>query len=677
MLRLYKKKNGLPPAEKKPQAVVLPLDSPNRSLDFLTELVEKIRPQKLRDAGEANLRFQAFLYQVTQDKTSIFSLRKALLSQFLKTNIVIALTENGIVSSRSLAHELASKVRHKFLPELQLPDNFLFVINKIFYKKNDHIWVSNIDNELWIQFFEAMGIQVNVSEPWLIDQLLQSMQLLSYRITNLGLDKELTHLHADFREAISPFLELNRLVNEYLRMSNNPINDYDRKLLLTHIGDALQNCNQRLQWIKDQRIVSGTSLNQTYMITRLQQQIDRLFIITDVLDTDHEFNTERFVEYFKMVVRNENKKNSIREFLSENTSYVAYQIAEHGGRTGEKFITTTRKEFWKMFRSALGGGFIISFIAIIKNLLTKMPIALFWEGFLYSANYSLGFILIQDTGSTLATKQPAYTANNVVSNFDVQRTGAVPDLRNLAITIARVSRTQLASFGGNLLVVFPLTYALAWSYFKITGLLIATGPQAKQLLINQQPFHSLAIMYACFTGVFLFLSGLIAGYVENYVIYGKMGDRLRNLSSFKNNLSEKRRYKIVHYLENNLGSLLGNISLGFFLGMAGFLGHIFGLPFDIRHITISAANATIGFFGLHHQVSAIEIFYTLFGICLIGFLNFAVSFGLAFIVAIKSRGIHLREYPEFVGILWKYIKRFPADFFRAPVTPRQAEELRL
>ena len=328
-----------------------------------------------------------------------------------------------------------------------------------------------------------------------------------------------------------------------------------------------------------------------------------------------------------------------------------------------------------MFRGAAGGGIIISFIGVIKNLLTKMSLAPFWQGFLYSANYSLGFILIQDTGSTLATKQPAYTANNVASSFDVQKVGEEPDLRNLAITVAKVSRTQLASFTGNLLIVFPLTYVLAWLFFKATGTMIASGDAAHKLLTDQQPFHSLAWLYACFTGFFLFASGLIAGYVENYVVYGKIAERLRNFSSFKNSFSEKRRYKIIHYVENNLGALMGNISLGFFLGMAGFFGKIFGVPFDIRHITVSAANTAIGFFGLNHAVSMKELWYTIFGVMGIGFLNFAVSFGLAFIVAVKSRGIHLRESPEFLGILWRYIKKYPKDFVQAP-SSRKAEQLR-
>jgi site-specific recombinase len=490
----------------------------------------------------------------------------------------------------------------------------------------------------------------------------------------LGLEKELTQRYENIEDAVYPFLEQNRLINEFLQRGETGANPEDMRMLLNNIDETLHNCNQSLHWISEQRKLYGTSLAQTYILRRAQQQINRLFIVLDVIDVDNIFNTERFTQFFKTVVRNENRKNSLKEFLSENTGYLAYQIAEHGGRTGEKFITSTRKEFWRMFRSAVGGGIIISFIGIVKNLLGNIKLAPFWQGFLYSTNYSLGFILIQDTGSTLATKQPAYTANNVASSFDVQKTGDKPDLRNLAITVAKVSRTQLASFAGNLIVVFPLTYLLALLFFEFTGVKIAEGAAAQKLITDQQPFHSWALLYACFTGFFLFASGLFAGYIENYLVYGKVGERLRNSIGFKTAFSEKRRNSIITYVENNLGALMGNIALGFFLGMAGFLGKTFGLPFDIRHITISAANTAIGFFGLNHQVPVKEIIYTLLGVFSIGFLNFAVSFGLAFFVAVKSRGIHLRDYPEFLGVLRKYFVKYPKDFVKAP-SNRVAEQL--
>jgi site-specific recombinase len=677
-MRLQLRKNkGTSQSPVAQRAIVLPLHTPNRSIAFLTELIKQIRPGRSKNFKEAEKNFEAVLYRLTQDKSLLFSVRKSLLSQFLHTNIMNALIESGILSSRGFVQELLGKLKHKLLPALQREDDFLYVINKVFYKPHDHIWVQGIDKRLWVQFFEILGIQINLTEPALIKQLKQALEVISYRTTTLGLEKEITQQYDNFEEAIYPFYEQNRLLARYLEMLENDVaGDEEHTLLLENITEALHNCNQSIQWVKEQRKVYGTSLAQTFVLTRLEQQVERMFIILDVLDRDSAFNTERFVGYFVMVIKNENRKNSLWEFINENTGYLAYQIAEHGGRTGEKYITNSKKEFWRMFRSALGGGIIISFIGILKSLLSKLKLAPFWQGFLYSTNYSLGFILIQETGSTLATKQPAYTANNVASSFDVKKYAGEPDLRNLALTIARVSRTQLASFAGNLLVVFPLTYLLAWAFFGATGAKLAEGAAAQQLLNDQKPFHSLALLFACFTGFFLFLSGLIAGYVENHVVYGKIPERIRNSVTLKNNFSDKWQVKIVHYVENNLGALVGNISLGFFLGMSGFFGKMFGLPFDIRHITISAANTAIGFFGLDHAISYKELFYTLSGVAGIGFLNFAVSFGLAFYVAVKSRGIRLRDYPEFLGILARYIKKYPADFFKPGSGLRKPEELR-
>ncbi len=86
MLGLNKrKKDGNKPTAKQ-QAMVLPLHTPNRSLDYLVELIKKIRPDNARNNEEADLKFKALLYQMSQDRSGLFSLRKALLSLFLKTD---------------------------------------------------------------------------------------------------------------------------------------------------------------------------------------------------------------------------------------------------------------------------------------------------------------------------------------------------------------------------------------------------------------------------------------------------------------------------------------------------------------------------------------------------------------------------------------------------------------
>ena len=92
-----------------------------------------------------------------------------------------------------------------------------------------------------------------------------------------------------------------------------------------------------------------------------------------------------------------------------------------------------------------------------------------------------------------------------------------------------------------------------------------------------------------------------------------------------------------------------------------------GIPFDIRHITISAGNTAIGVYGLGLENIPPYFMLAVFGgVLCIGFLNFLVSFSLAFLVAVKSRGIRFAQYPRFFRILGNYLWKHPGEFIFAP-----------
>lgn len=68
---LPKKKVEELPAHGK--AIVLSINSANRGLDFLVELFRKVRPADANNKEEAELKFQAFLFQLQEDKSLLFS----------------------------------------------------------------------------------------------------------------------------------------------------------------------------------------------------------------------------------------------------------------------------------------------------------------------------------------------------------------------------------------------------------------------------------------------------------------------------------------------------------------------------------------------------------------------------------------------------------------------------
>jgi len=647
--------------------VILPYHGRQKGLNFLVSLFSEIRPASGKKRKNAEKNLQRVTEQLREYKIVLANTQHAFLSQLIDSDLSSAITESGIPLARGFWQELSNRLKHKLLPRLQDEKDFLYVINNVFFRKSDYEWVESIPRQSWIGFFEAVGFSFSPQHNSLKKELLQALKILSFQVAQLGLEREvLNYLPVEEQHNDTAFVLQNYKVHEVEKLLMDNATDRDISVVSQELKDILQNCYDLIDHIRESHSEKGASIQQTYLLLILANRLQRMQLVMDVLDGDTKFDTGRFVDIFRLLVRNEKRKNSIREFLSQGVGYLAYQIAEHKGSKGHRYITDTRREYYRMIFSAMGGGLIICFIAIFKNLIGKLKLAPLPQGFLYSVNYSVGFIMIEGTGSTLATKQPAFTASAVAGSLDTKK-HSEPDLENLAITVAKVSRSQIASFFGNLIIVFPVTFLLAWGYDEIFHQKIAEGDAAMKMLTDQHPWRSLSLLYACFTGFFLFASGIIAGYWQNKIRYGLIKDRLKKHPVLKLSLSAKRLNRLANWVENNFGALVGNIALGFFLGFAGILGKILGIPFDIRHITISAGNSAIAVYGLGFDNIPPYFLLAVFGgVLMIGFLNFLVSFSLAFLVAVKSRGIRFAEYPRFFRILGRYFLQHPRAFILPP-----------
>lgn len=636
------------------------------ALNYLVAFVAMMRPN-LPESEKANKKFAETIQFVHQNPSVLNNLRIAIMAQLTNSNLVPMLTESGVTVSRGAGRELYARLKHKFLPAAQDPNDFLYLLNRIFFKHNDYEWVEQIGREKWLHFFEFIKLSFSGNDPIIIKQAILSLQILSARVTQLGWENEITqHTPPRWQPPNNPFAIQQHLVYQIkeLVLRHNQSHEAYRELAI-ELNEILAQCNELVQQIRNQTADKGTSLSQTFILFQIEQKLNRMVLLLDIVDADEKINLSRFANMFITVVRNENRKNSLREFLSQTTSYLAYQIAEHKGKKGNKYITSSPLEYFQMIGSAMWGGLIICFVAIFKNLLGLLHLAPFWAGFVYSINYSLGFVAIEETKATLATKQPAFTASAVASSLDTSKSDEPPNLYNLAVTVSKVSRSQIASFIGNLIIVFPVTWLLAWLYDWLFGHPLVAGEKAVQLLQDQHPWQSLSLLYACNTGFFLFFSGIIAGYVQNKINYGRIGKRLTEHPVLRLSLPQSRLQRMAEYVNKNGGSLAGNISLGIFLGTAGIIGKIFGIPFDIRHITISAANTSLGAYGIGWEhINYRYLANVVAGVLGIGFLNFLVSFSLAFFVAVRSRGIRLKDYPGFLRILWKYFRHNPLDFIR-------------
>ena len=652
------------------RSAVLSIADSSAGLDLLVGFFSMVRPRPGRRGRRGHRTAAENLRKLTatlQDNAFVrTNLQHAILSQLVRTDLSSALMESGIPLARGFWQELFGRLRHKLLPPFQSENDFLYVLNRVFFRKYDHVWVEDIPRADWVAFFDTLGLSLHIDDSRILRQLILALNTLSFQVAQLGLEKDvLNYLPEPYREE-NPFVLQNYAIRALGEGAPDaPLSVEAADEAADRLKQVIGWCHECIGYVRENHGTQGASLHQTYMLLLLENRLERISILTDLLDGNQRLDTGRFVDFFRMLIRYENRKNSILEFASQSLWYLAYQIAEHKGAKGNKYITSTWAEYRGMLRSAMGGGAWICLVVLIKNLLVKVPMAIFWHGFVYSINYSIGFILIEETHTTLATKQPAFTAAAVASSLDGRKNAHQPNLYNLAVTVAKVSRSQIASFVGNLVIVFPGTWFLAWGYDKLFGHKLVSGEPALKMLMDQHPWQSLSWLYACNTGVFLFLSGIIAGYVQNKIRYGHIAGRLQTHPILRLSMPAARLKRLSLWVEEHAGMLIGNISLGFFLGMAGFWGEIFGIQFEIRHITISAGNVSLAVYGLgFRNLNPWYLATVLGGVVGIGFFNFLVSFSLAFIVAARSRGVRLREYPEFLGILWRYFRSNPLDFIR-------------
>jgi site-specific recombinase len=315
-----------------------------------------------------------------------------------------------------------------------------------------------------------------------------------------------------------------------------------------------------------------------------------------------------------------------------------------------------------MFKSALGGGFIVSFLVILKVFTHHAHFPLFGEAFIYSLIYSVGFVLIHFLHFTLATKQPALTANTIAVSIDEGNIGDKTMMKTVVL-ISEISRAQFISLIGNILIVLPFTFIIGMIYTSISGNYIVTSEEANEMMMSLHPWKSGSLFYAGIAGVFLMLSGVIAGYYDNKVIYGRIPERLQQHPYLKRVFKPRRLLKITEYLQNNSGVIIGNIMLGFMLGFASMIGKIFGIPFDVRHVTLSAGVFGLGLQGNDTLLSLSFILEISFSLLLMGIINLIISFGLAIYVAVRSRSLETSLMKILLKSLKHYFFSNPIEFF--------------
>ena len=429
------------------------------------------------------------------------------------------------------------------------------------------------------------------------------------------------------------------------------------------LRERLDACRAAIGTVYQHFAAEGISVGLVFRLRQVRTRIVRVRQLLSCLTSEHpEQEAARLLAGFVSVGRD---RRSLRHLWATNPCLLAAKVTERSAETGEHYISHNRSEYLQMVRRAAGGGLLMSVTTLLKFGLAALAFSAFWGGFWAGVNYSISFVLIQLLHWTVATKQPAMTAPAMAAKLkDMQSSeDAAHTLEAFVDEVANLVRTQVAAILGNVLVVFPAALVLSLLWWQMFG---ATPLDAAHAQSTLDSLHVLgpSALFAAYTGVLLFASSLIAGWVENWFVLRRLDSAIRYNPRFTRWLGKGRAKRWGDFWRANISGFAANISLGMMLGLTPAIAAFFGLGLEVRHVTLSSgqlgvASATFGL-----GVLALPAFWWALALLpLNGALNVIVSFYLAFRMALRAHNINGVERSRIYAAIRQRLRSKPSSFF--------------
>ncbi len=647
-------------------------------LDLLRRLIAALRPD---DAGDeqCNRRYALMLERLENDESLRTAFRHHVIHFIGSRRLLSFFTDSGILPGTGFFSEWWRILGNRLLPEVPDERRMKDCLHLIFSDRNDWRWLETVPAELSHRFWEILAPPESFREMdrrGVQEQMLDALLLLAHRVSGLGLEGELMRASPNLDDDSPRFVALSAEALEFVRGFRAGLDGDESRF---DKGDQLlvivDQCQDTLNRIRKRALTIGTSLHLSYVLTRSEQSLTRITELTRILtaglrEVPHEEAIRDWSTFAREVFLAENRRHSLRHYMQQLSGVLAVRVTENAARSGEHYICENRADYRRMWFSAAGAGVFIGIMALLKIKAAALGAPLFVEAFLFSMIYGLGFVAIFLLGFTVATKQPAMTAQTLAGLLDDLKPTRQADLDRLADVAAAVSRSQLAAIGGNVMVALPVAMVVSLAFALIAGSPPVSSDKAGHLMADLDPL-SWAIPHAAIAGFYLFLSGLISGYFDNRAAYASIGPRIARLGWLQRLAGKVRAARIGNYIESRLGGIMGNFLFGCMLGSTGMVGTLLGLPLDIRHIAFSSANLGYAFGGFGFSMAWQTLLWGALGVALIGLTNLGVSFALALRTAMGARRIAFAHWGPLLAALGRRFRQRPGSFVRPPASPRR------
>ena len=96
------------------------------------------------------------------------------------------------------------------------------------------------------------------------------------------------------------------------------------------------------------------------------------------------------------------------------------------------------------------------------------------------------------------------------------------------------------------------------------------------------------------------MSSIAAGWLENWAVYRRLPEAIAG-HRWGRFLGRRTMGFFSRFFTRNISGLGGNSALGLMLGMTPVMGKFFGLPLDVRHVTLSTGALTLAALALGNE----------------------------------------------------------------------------
>ncbi len=564
----------------------------------------------------------------------------------------------GFGARRSFASELLVRVQLRVLPGTPDTRDLAALFNLLF-EPADRSWLAAIDRATWQQLATLVSPGGAAARALMLD----AVTILASAVQAAGYSPLLRQRMAPELLRDEPFRQLTPAAQQ-VRQAVLDGREDDALREAAYLRALLNHCRQAVQSVLPHLEEFGVSVNIVFDLDQVLARSERIeLLLGAVLSPDNSAETQHLLLALVDALQ---EVRGLRALFARHYSLLARQVTERSAETGEHYIASNRAQWLQMLRRAAGGGAVIAGTTVLKFWLGALALSAFWAGMVAGLNYATSFVVIMLLHWTVATKQPAMTAPALAAGLPAGRNASDDEIEGFVDRVAQLIRSQAAAIVGNVAACAPLVLVWQGLAWWLAGAPLIGTEQAHHVL------HSLTLLgptalFAAFTGVLLFASSLIAGWAENWFVYHRLDSAIAWNPRIVQRLGAARAQRWAHWWRQHVSGLAANVSLGFLLGVTPVVLSFLGLPLDVRHVTLSSGQlaAALGALGFGLLLEP-AFWWCVAGIAVIGVLNLSVSFGLAFSVALRSRGVQLQVRSRISRALWRRARTAPLSLVWPP-----------